>query len=119
MRLGCCPAQLRGASPRKRRTSPNRRGSGRACGANVLTVLIWLNGPHGVGKTQVAFELHRRLPGSVVCGPEHLVNGLRRMLPENKLRTDLRGVPLWRAAPQALAPGDHAGPGRAASPGRL
>jgi len=62
----------------------------------VLTVLIWLNGPHGVGKTQVAFELHRRLPGSVVCDPEHLVTGLHRMLPEKKLRTDLRGVPLWR-----------------------
>ncbi|HXP20299.1 MAG TPA: AAA family ATPase [Streptosporangiaceae bacterium] len=62
----------------------------------MLTVLIWLNGPHGVGKTQVAFDLHRRLPGSVVCDPEHLVDGLRRMLPEKELRTDLRGVPLWR-----------------------
>ena len=62
----------------------------------MLTVLIWLNGPHGVGKTQVAFELHRRLRGSVVCDPEYLVTGLHRMLPEKKLRMDLRGVPLWR-----------------------
>jgi AAA domain-containing protein len=60
-------------------------------------VLIWLNGPHGVGKTQVAFDLHRRLPASVVCDPEHLVNGLRRMLPEKELRTDLGGVPLRRS----------------------
>ncbi len=62
----------------------------------MLTVLIWLNGPNGVGKTQVAFDLHRRLPGSFVCDPEHLVTGLRRMLPEMKLRTDPHGVPLWR-----------------------
>jgi len=27
-------------------------------------VLIWINGPNGVGKTQAAFQLHRRLPGS-------------------------------------------------------
>ncbi len=69
---------------------------GPACGVSVLTVLIWLNRPHGVGKTQVAFDLHRRLPDSFVCDPEHLVTGLHRMLPEKKLCTDLHGVPLWR-----------------------
>jgi deoxyadenosine/deoxycytidine kinase len=33
-------------------------------------MLIWLNGPFGVGKTQTAHELSRRLPTSVVCDPE-------------------------------------------------
>ena len=47
-------------------------------------------------RSRTRFELHRRFPGSVVCDPEHLVTGLRRMLPEKKLCTDLRGVPLWR-----------------------
>jgi AAA domain len=61
------------------------------------TVLIWLNGPHGVGKTQTAFELHRRLPGSSVCDPEHLSIGLRRMLPQ-EMGGDARVRALWRAA---------------------
>jgi hypothetical protein len=59
------------------------------------TVLIWLNGPNGVGKTQTAFELHRRLPGSFVCDPEHLSIGLRRMLPK-EMGTDARVRALWR-----------------------
>ena len=81
---------------RRPQTPPGRGRDLDPSGVSVLTVLIWLNGPHGVGKTQVAFELHRRLPGSVVRDPEHLVTGLHRMLPEKKLRTDPRGVPLWR-----------------------
>ncbi|WP_261568856.1 ATP-binding protein [Frankia gtarii] len=58
-------------------------------------MLIWLNGPNGVGKTQVAYELHRALAGSFVCDPEHLGFALRRMLPAS-LRGDFRGMPLWR-----------------------
>ncbi|MFH8366739.1 AAA family ATPase [Streptomyces sp. NPDC018031] len=58
-------------------------------------MLIWLNGPFGVGKTQVAHELHRRLPGSFVCDPEHLGFGLHRMLP-GRLRGDFQDLPLWR-----------------------
>jgi hypothetical protein len=44
-------------------------------------VLVWINGPFGGGKTATAFELRRRLPGSVVCDPEHVGFGLHRMLP--------------------------------------
>lgn len=48
---------------------------------------VWLNGSFGVGKTQTAFALRRRLPGSFVCDPEQLGFGLHRMtLPE------LRGI---------------------------
>ncbi|MGS2645429.1 hypothetical protein [Streptosporangium sp. LJ11] len=35
-------------------------------------MLLWINGPFGGGKTQTAHELRRRLPGSVVCDPEHV-----------------------------------------------
>jgi hypothetical protein len=70
-------------------------GSARGAGANLRTVLIWLNGPHAVGKTQTAFELHRRLPGSFVCDPEHLSIGLRRMLPQ-AMDSDARVRALWR-----------------------
>ncbi|MEV7090865.1 AAA family ATPase [Streptomyces sp. NPDC093085] len=58
-------------------------------------MLIWLNGPFGGGKTQTAHELHRRLPGSVVCDPEEVGFGLHRMLPPG-LRGDFQDLPAWR-----------------------
>ncbi|GAA5154031.1 hypothetical protein GCM10023321_25230 [Pseudonocardia eucalypti] len=42
-------------------------------------MLMWINGPFGGGKTQTACELHRRLPGSLVCDPEEVGYGLRRV----------------------------------------
>ena len=40
-------------------------------------MLVWINGPFGVGKTATAFELHRRLPGSAVCDRGHVGFGMR------------------------------------------
>jgi hypothetical protein len=59
-------------------------------------VLVWINGPFGAGKTATAFELQRRLPGSIVCDPEHLGFGLHRMLPPT-LRTDFQDLQAWRS----------------------
>ncbi|WP_406355527.1 ATP-binding protein [Streptomyces sp. NBC_01635] len=50
-------------------------------------MLLWINGPFGGGKTQTAHEIRRRLPGSVICDPEHVGFGLHRMLPP-----ELRGA---------------------------
>jgi hypothetical protein len=75
-------------------------------------VLVWINGPFGGGKTATAFELNRRLPGSVVCDPEHLGFGLHRMLPPS-LRTDFQTLSSWRAGVHevlALAERGHPGP---------
>ncbi|MGY3203221.1 AAA family ATPase [Streptomyces sp. TE5632] len=58
-------------------------------------MLLWINGPFGGGKTQTAYEIHRRLPSSVICDPEHAGFGLRRMLPP-ELRGDFRDLPSWR-----------------------
>ncbi|OII68482.1 MULTISPECIES: AAA family ATPase [unclassified Streptomyces] len=58
-------------------------------------MLIWLNGPYGGGKTQTAYELHRRLPGSVVCDPEEVGFGLHRMTPR-PLRGDFQDLAAWR-----------------------
>ncbi|MEU6057165.1 AAA family ATPase [Streptomyces sp. NPDC047097] len=58
-------------------------------------MLIWLNGPFGGGKTQTAYELRRRLPGAVVCDPEHLGFGLHRMTPP-ALRGDFQDWAAWR-----------------------
>jgi hypothetical protein len=59
-------------------------------------VLVWLNGPFGGGKTTTAFELQRRVPGSIVCDPEYLGYGLHRMLPRT-LRTDFQDLQAWRS----------------------
>jgi AAA domain len=59
-------------------------------------VLVWINGPFGGGKTASAVELQRRLPGSVICDPEHLGFGLHRMLPP-VMRTDFQDLQAWRS----------------------
>jgi hypothetical protein len=58
-------------------------------------MLLWINGPFGGGKTQTAYEIQRRLPGSVVCDPEHAGFGLRRTLPP-ELRGDFQDLVSWR-----------------------
>jgi hypothetical protein len=58
-------------------------------------MLLWINGPFGGGKTQTAHEIQRRLPGSVICDPEHAGFGLRRMLPP-ELRGDFQDLTSWR-----------------------
>jgi len=58
-------------------------------------MLVWINGPFGGGKTQTAYELNRRLRGSVVCDPEEVGFGLHRMTPRG-LRGDFQDRPAWR-----------------------
>ncbi|MEU6845711.1 AAA family ATPase [Streptomyces sp. NPDC046716] len=58
-------------------------------------MLLWINGPFGGGKTHTAHELARRLPGSVICDPEHIGFGLHRTLPP-ELREDFRDLKAWR-----------------------
>lgn len=73
---------------------------------------MWINGPFGGGKTQTAHELHRRLPGSVVCDPEHVGFGLHRMTPAD-LRGDFQDLPAWRQGVYEvldLTLGRHDGP---------
>ena len=57
--------------------------------------LLWINGPCGVGKTVIASELNRRLPGSVVCDPEDVGYGMLRMLPPAP-RPRWQDIPAWR-----------------------
>jgi hypothetical protein len=59
-------------------------------------VLLWINGAFGGGKTQTAHEVHRRLPGSVVCDPEQIGFGLHRAMPRH-LRGDFQDLRAWRA----------------------
>lgn len=44
-------------------------------------MIIWINGAFGSGKTQTAYELHRRLDGSYVYDPENAGYFIRENLP--------------------------------------
>lgn len=57
-------------------------------------MLLWINGTFGVGKTHVAHELHRQVPGSIVSDPELLGMGIHRMYPP-ELRGDFQETPWW------------------------
>jgi hypothetical protein len=58
-------------------------------------MIIWLNGAFGVGKTQTAFELHNRIPGSFVFDPEQIGFSLRKITP-SEMRKDFQDHPIWR-----------------------
>lgn len=62
--------------------------------------LVWINGPHGSGKTHVAAELVRRVPGAHLADPEHLGFGMRRMYPRGA-RPDYRDLETWPRAVSA------------------
>jgi hypothetical protein len=58
-------------------------------------MIVWINGTFGVGKTQTAHELRRRLGHGWVADPELVGFGLHRMLPR-ALRRDFQDEPAWR-----------------------
>jgi|688.fasta_scaffold2153985_1 hypothetical protein len=59
-------------------------------------MIIWINGPFGVGKTQTAYELMYRIPNSIVVDPEEVGFFLQtQMLPESRL-PDFQDYPLLR-----------------------
>lgn len=62
------------------------------------TVIVWLNGAFGAGKTTAAYELLELLPGSTLYEPEFLGTGLRTMLPKERLAQidDYQELPSWR-----------------------
>lgn len=61
----------------------------------MTRMLIWINGPFGVGKTQLAFELHLRLADSFVCDPEYIGYTLFKTIPPN-IRGNFQDLTLWR-----------------------
>ncbi|WP_339189373.1 tunicamycin resistance ATP-binding TmrB [Bacillus sp. FSL M8-0025] len=60
-------------------------------------MIIWIKGAFGSGKTQTAFELHRRLNPSYVYDPEKMGFALRSMVPQEIAKDDFQSYPLWRA----------------------
>ena len=60
-------------------------------------MIIWINGAFGSGKTQTAYELHRRLPNSYVYDPENAGFFIRQNLPKPVQLDDFQDYPMWRA----------------------
>jgi predicted kinase len=63
-------------------------------------VIIWINGAFGAGKTTLAQELHRRLPGAVVYDPEDVGLMLRKWMAADG---DFQHLPSWRELVVATA----------------
>ncbi|MDM9384753.1 tunicamycin resistance protein [Chlorogloeopsis sp. ULAP01] len=59
-------------------------------------MIIWLNGAFGIGKTQTAFELHSRIPGSFVFDPEQIGFFLRKIVPSEVRVGDFQNHLIWR-----------------------
>ena len=60
-------------------------------------MIIWINGAFGAGKTQTAFELHRRIENSFVYDPENLGSFISKNIPSSiKKKGDFQDYEVWR-----------------------
>jgi len=66
----------------------------------LVSVIIWINGGFGSGKTTLAEELHRRLPDAVVYDPEDVGIMLWKWMRPNG---DFQHLPSWRELVVATA----------------
>lgn len=66
-------------------------------------MIIWINGAFGAGKSQTAWELHRRLPNSYVFDPENAGYFIRKNLPNAVQQADdFQDYPMWREINYAM-----------------
>lgn len=59
-------------------------------------MIVWINGAFGSGKTQTAFELHRRIPNSYVYDPENVGFYIRKNIPKGLEKGDFQDFEMWR-----------------------
>jgi len=65
-------------------------------------MILWINGAFGAGKTQTAYELHRRLPDSFVYDPENAGYFIRKNVPKRIALSDFQDYPMWRETNYAM-----------------
>ena len=59
-------------------------------------MILWINGPYGVGKSTLAEALQRQNPGSFIFDAETVGNAVRDNLPESLFRGYIyENYPLW------------------------
>ena len=59
-------------------------------------MIIWLNGPFGVGKTTLANLLHQEIPNSILYDPELLGDFFQENLPKAVCPEDFQDYLIWR-----------------------
>lgn len=59
-------------------------------------MIIWLNGPFGVGKTTLANILHKRIENSYLYDPELLGDFLQHQLPQTVCPENFQDYSVWR-----------------------
>ncbi len=70
-----------------------RSGGVQVC---FIVVILWLNGPFGVGKTSVARRLVARLPAATLLDPERIGFVLARATREGRRASDFQDLTAWR-----------------------
>lgn len=58
-------------------------------------MILWLNGPYGVGKSTLAEALHAAMPDSFIFDAEQVGNAIRDNLPKVFYRETFEEFPLW------------------------
>lgn len=59
-------------------------------------MILWINGAFGSGKTQAAYELHRRIPNSFIYDPENIGFFIRENIPKELKNEDFQDYAMWR-----------------------
>lgn len=59
-------------------------------------MIIWINGAFGSGKTNVAYELNRRVENSYVYDPEEIGYFIRDNIPKELKLSDFQDFNIWR-----------------------
>jgi hypothetical protein len=70
-----------------------------------LGVIVWINGPFGVGKSTAATLLAEAWPEATVFDPEDLGFLLRRWHPPDAVVEDFQDLPTWRRLVRETAAG--------------
>lgn len=62
----------------------------------MISLIIWINGAFGSGKTQTAYELHRRISNSFVYDPENIGFFIGKNIPKEICMGDFQDYSIWR-----------------------
>lgn len=58
-------------------------------------MIIWINGPYGVGKSTLARELHKNIENSFIFDAEKVGDAVRENFPEEFFKETYEEFPLW------------------------
>lgn len=65
-------------------------------------MIIWINGPYGIGKSALTAALQNHLQESFIFDAERLGDAIRENMPESFFRETFEEYPLWQETCQSL-----------------